>query len=72
MLKDALACVGKYSSPIKALFASSESEASNTFKRKCSTIYRDCLYSGWSVMRFTHEQSRRSTHDMTTVILCGS
>ena len=35
-------------------------------------IYRDCLYSGWSVMRFTHEQSLRSTHDMTTVILCGS
>ena len=58
MLKDALACVGKHSSPIKALFASSESEASNTFKRKCSTIYRDCLYSGCPVMRFTHEQSR--------------
>lgn len=50
MLKDALACVGKYSSRIKALFASSESEASNTFERKCSTIYRDCLYSDWSVI----------------------
>ena len=72
MLKYALACVGKCSSRIKALFALSESEASNTFERKCSTIYRDCLYSGWSVTRFTHEQSRRSTHDATTVILCGS